>query len=293
LTGRRRRHRSLYRAADRSRAGRSPGICRRLDPRRRRGRPLGGVSPLYAHLLESGGFADLLDGADLARRLSAGAGPGVRPAIGNRRAVGPLPDCGRSPRPHGVETRGDRYSRPDRDDRRADDSSGRAERAARRALERRSSRPPLDALGRPFRDPDQRPVRHGRSRRVRPQMAERASSYAHAGRAPHFETNQWREYLRGLATSLRAWLPQGGSLPNAEWQRRHAGIMALLWFNVLAVPAFALAVGRLSALHDLESGLALGVMAAIAASQRMSRKLRMATSSLALLSAVALVVHAS
>jgi diguanylate cyclase (GGDEF)-like protein len=124
-------------------------------------------------------------------------------------------------------------------------------------------------------------------------MAARASSYAHAGRAPHFETNQWRRYLRGRATRLRAWLPQGGSLPNAEWQRRHAGIMALLWFNVLAVPAFALAVGRLSALHDLESGLALGVMAAIAASQRMSRKLRMATSSLALLSAVALVVHAS
>jgi diguanylate cyclase (GGDEF)-like protein len=124
-------------------------------------------------------------------------------------------------------------------------------------------------------------------------MAERASSYAHAGSAPHFETNQWRRYLRGLATSLRAWLPQGGSLPNAEWQRRHAGIMALLWFNVLAVPAFALVAGRSSTLHDLESGLALAVMAAIAASQRMSRKLRMATSSLALLSAVALVVHAS
>jgi diguanylate cyclase (GGDEF)-like protein len=69
--------------------------------------------------------------------------------------------------------------------------------------------------------------------------------------------------------------------------------MVLLWFNVLVVPAFALAVGRSSALHDLESGLALGVMAAIASSQRMSRKLRMATSSLALLSAVALLVHAS
>jgi diguanylate cyclase (GGDEF)-like protein len=69
--------------------------------------------------------------------------------------------------------------------------------------------------------------------------------------------------------------------------------MALLWFNVFAVPVFALATGRLSPLHDVESGVALGVMAAIAANRRMSPKLRMATSSLALLSAVALVVHAS
>jgi len=92
---------------------------------------------------------------------------------------------------------------------------------------------------------------------------------------------------------LRAHLPQGGSLPEAEWQRRHAGIMALLWVNVLAVPAFALLVGRSSALHDIENGIALGVMAAIAACPRISRQLRMATGSLALLAAVALTVHAS
>lgn len=123
-------------------------------------------------------------------------------------------------------------------------------------------------------------------------MAERAPSHAHVGHTPYFDMSRWRRHLPGLA-SLRAWLPQGGSLPDAEWQRRHAGIMALLWFNVVAVPVFALAMDRWSPLHDVESGIALGAMAAIAANQRMSPKLRMATSSLALLSAVALVVHAS
>ncbi len=123
-------------------------------------------------------------------------------------------------------------------------------------------------------------------------MADRRAPHAQVGHTPSFDMSRWEGHLRGLA-SLRAWLPQGGSLPDAEWQRRHAGIMALLWFNVLAVPAFALAVGRLSPLHDVESGIALGVMAAIAADRRMSAKLRMATSSLALLSAVALLVHAS
>ena len=92
---------------------------------------------------------------------------------------------------------------------------------------------------------------------------------------------------------LRAHLPQGGSLPEAEWQRRHAGITALLWFNVLAVPAFALLVGHSSGLHDIENGIALGVMAAITACPRISRQLRMATGSLALLAAVALAVHVS
>jgi diguanylate cyclase (GGDEF)-like protein len=93
--------------------------------------------------------------------------------------------------------------------------------------------------------------------------------------------------------NLRARLPQGGSLPEAEWQRRHAGIMVLLWLNVIALPVFALLVGKSSPLHDLESGIALGVMATIAGCSRMSRQLRMATSSLTLLSVVALLIHAS
>jgi len=101
-----------------------------------------------------------------------------------------------------------------------------------------------------------------------------------------------RDLIVQRLVGLRARLPRGGSLPEAEWQRRHAGIITLLWLNVLAVPVFGL-LGGSNALHDIDSGIALGVMAAIAASPRMSRQLRMATSSLALLSAVALLIHAS
>jgi diguanylate cyclase (GGDEF)-like protein len=118
-------------------------------------------------------------------------------------------------------------------------------------------------------------------------MATQTLLRAHPGGALRLEPT-----LKRLAR-LRARLPQGGSLPEVEWERRHAGIMALLWVNVAVVPAFALLIGKLSVVHDLESGAALGVMAAIASSRRMSSKLRMATSSLALLSAVALLIHTS
>ena len=97
----------------------------------------------------------------------------------------------------------------------------------------------------------------------------------------------------GMIHAARARLPQGGLLPEAEWTRRHAGITWLLWANVVVATVFAIAVGPAGVLHDLESGAALAVMAAIAASARMPRRLRMATTSLALLAAAALMIHAS
>ncbi len=97
----------------------------------------------------------------------------------------------------------------------------------------------------------------------------------------------------GMIHAARARLPQGGLLPDAEWTRRHAGITWLLWANVVAATVFAIAVGPASVLHDLESGAALAVMAAIATLPRMSRRLRMATASLGLLAAAALMIHAS
>ena len=99
--------------------------------------------------------------------------------------------------------------------------------------------------------------------------------------------------LSRVLHAARARLPQGGLLPEAEWRRRHAAITWLLWVNVLAVTVFAVVVGGSSVLHDAESGVALGVMAAIATSPRMPRRLRMATSSLALLAVAALMIHAS
>ena len=92
---------------------------------------------------------------------------------------------------------------------------------------------------------------------------------------------------------LRNHLPRGGSLPVAEWRRRHAGIMALLWLNVAAVPLYGLIAGNSSLVHDFDSGAALAVLAALGASTRLSRKLRTAFASLGLMSAAALLIAES
>jgi diguanylate cyclase (GGDEF)-like protein len=97
----------------------------------------------------------------------------------------------------------------------------------------------------------------------------------------------------GAVARLRHLLPQGGSLPIEEWRRRHAGIMILLWLNVLVVPVAEIVGGRSGLVHNLTSGVGLGVLAALGAAPRLSRELRMACASLGLLSAAALFVHAS
>jgi diguanylate cyclase (GGDEF)-like protein len=92
---------------------------------------------------------------------------------------------------------------------------------------------------------------------------------------------------------LRALLPQGGSLPPEDWRRRHAGIMILLWLNVLAIPIYGALSGHSSPIHNVDSGVALGVLAALGATPRLSRKLRTASASLGLLTAAAFLVHDS
>jgi diguanylate cyclase (GGDEF)-like protein len=92
---------------------------------------------------------------------------------------------------------------------------------------------------------------------------------------------------------VRHVLPRGGSLPIEEWRRRHAGIMLLLWLNVLVVPIAGVIGGRASLVHNIDSGIAIGVLAALAAAPRLSRKLRMASASLGLLSSAAVLIHSS
>src|SRR3984893_7907430 len=91
---------------------------------------------------------------------------------------------------------------------------------------------------------------------------------------------------------IRQVLPQGGSLPIEDWRRRHAGIMVLLWLNVVAIPTYGLVQGR-SLVHNLDSGAALAVLAALGAAPRLSRKLRTAAASLGLLTAAAPLGHGS
>jgi diguanylate cyclase (GGDEF)-like protein len=92
-------------------------------------------------------------------------------------------------------------------------------------------------------------------------------------------------------TRLRNVLPTGGSLPIEEWRRRHSGIMAMLWLNVVGVPIYGVLEGHFDALHDLDSAAALAVLAALGATPRLGRQLRTAFASLGLMSAAALLIY--
>jgi diguanylate cyclase (GGDEF)-like protein len=96
---------------------------------------------------------------------------------------------------------------------------------------------------------------------------------------------------QGLVESLRRLLPRGGSLPMAEWQRRHSEILIFLWLNVLALPILGGTLGSLSFVHNLDNAAAVGLFAVLGATMRLSRKLRSLAASLGLLISCALFVH--
>ena len=88
-------------------------------------------------------------------------------------------------------------------------------------------------------------------------------------------------------------LPEGGSLPLEDWRKRHAGVMTLLWVNVLAVALYGALAARSSVVHQIDGGLALAVLAALGAAPMLSRKLRTICASLGLLVAAALLIYDS
>jgi hypothetical protein len=63
--------------------------------------------------------------------------------------------------------------------------------------------------------------------------------------------------LAGLAALLRLALPEGCTLPEDAWTRRHRAIVVLLWLHVIGIAVFALlAEGALG--HGLAEAAMLG-----------------------------------
>lgn len=89
---------------------------------------------------------------------------------------------------------------------------------------------------------------------------------------------------------IRRVLPQGGSLPEEDWRRRHAGILGLLWLNVAVLVLYSVTIGTARLVHNLDAAAAVAVFAALGATTRLPRKLRMAAVSMGLLTAAALFV---
>jgi diguanylate cyclase (GGDEF)-like protein/PAS domain S-box-containing protein len=87
-------------------------------------------------------------------------------------------------------------------------------------------------------------------------------------------------------------LPQGGALPDDVWQRRHRGILLLLWAHVPAVAIFALTRGQ-PLVHSLEEATAVASFAAAAVWFRDRRMVAMTLTAMGLLTASAALVHLS
>ena len=94
----------------------------------------------------------------------------------------------------------------------------------------------------------------------------------------------WRE--------ARAKLPEGGSLPNEIWERRHRGIVALLWIHVAGIPVYGLILGVEPA-HFVTEASIVAVATIAGSSPKLNRKLRSVAVTLGLLSSSAILVHLS
>jgi PAS domain S-box-containing protein len=100
-----------------------------------------------------------------------------------------------------------------------------------------------------------------------------------------------RAALRRAVDRIRFALPRGQMLPHDAWERRHRGILTLLWLHVVGIPLFGISQGY-GVRHCLAEGVAIAVPAALASFGE-SRKRRAALVSLGLLTASALLVHFS
>jgi diguanylate cyclase len=105
-------------------------------------------------------------------------------------------------------------------------------------------------------------------------------------------TQQARATVMRCVRRAAGALPQGRSLPEATWERRHKALVTLLWLHAVALTAYAAATGP-SVVHGLVEGGVLMLAAAIAGLSRLSRTARSGAASIGLIASSALLVHLS
>ena len=96
----------------------------------------------------------------------------------------------------------------------------------------------------------------------------------------------------GLVARVRDRLPEGGSLGDDVWARRHHGIVLLLWAHVAGIVAFAQIMGE-GALHGLLESLPVAALAVAASERWLSRLWRTTAAAVGLLTCSAILVHLS
>ncbi len=91
---------------------------------------------------------------------------------------------------------------------------------------------------------------------------------------------------------FRAVLPQGRTLPETEWLRRHRALLSLLWLHVPIVLTFGLA-SDVSTLHAFTEATPVAVLAAAATLVKGQRIAAMTLVSFGLLTSSAVLIHLS
>ncbi|MEA2499004.1 MAG: hypothetical protein QOH26_1409 [Actinomycetota bacterium] len=100
--------------------------------------------------------------------------------------------------------------------------------------------------------------------------------------------NRFAKTLSGLGRAL----PKGHPLEMADWDRRHRGILILLWAHVIAVPLFGIYQG-LGAAHSLLEGSFVAVAAAAASIPTLKRPTRSVLATVGLMTSSAILTHFS
>ena len=94
-----------------------------------------------------------------------------------------------------------------------------------------------------------------------------------------------------VPTQLKAFLPEGRSLPDELWRRRHGGLVKLIWAHALGLPVFGLVRGF--GLHAVVDGLPLVAIALLAHWGRFGRRAQSALAAFGLVASSAIMVHLS
>src|SRR4051812_2028846 len=113
-------------------------------------------------------------------------------------------------------------------------------------------------------------------------MAERAERFAGL-RAPK---------ISAVFDWLKQNLPEGRTLPPAAWDRRHRGIITILWLHPPLLFLFGL-VMRQPLLHVIQESFIVVVFATFASLPDLPRRVRATLTSLGLLASSAILVHFS
>src|SRR5690349_5055179 len=93
-----------------------------------------------------------------------------------------------------------------------------------------------------------------------------------------------------VLSSIRAWLPEGHSLPADQWESRHRAMTIVLLAHIPVMVLWGLLKG-FGPVHSILDVVPLFIPAMFAMNSRLSRHLREAAVALGLLSASAILVH--